>query len=56
MKLKRITLLLTGILFTVSAQAQFEDFLKGGVDDANVLFNHYMSPFMKGMGYGFNNG
>lgn len=38
------------------AQAQFEEFLRGGTDDANTLLNHYMTPFMKGIGYGFNSG
>jgi len=42
---------------TVKAQdGRFDDFLRGGTEDANTIFNHYMTPFMKGMGYGFNNG
>ena len=40
----------------VTTQNGFEDFVRGGTDDANVLFNYYMMPVMKGIGYGFNNG
>jgi hypothetical protein len=59
MKILKLILALT-IFSASSAIAQsdngFEDFLRGGTDDANTLFQNYMTPFMKGMGYGFNNG
>ena len=56
--MKKIKLAILFLAFTVSTSsfAQFEDFLRGGTEDANELFNNYMTPFMKGMGYGFNNG
>lgn len=44
------------LLVSGNLHAQFEEFLKGGADDANTIFNYYMTPFMKGIGYGFNNG
>jgi len=36
--------------------SEFENFLLGGQDDANLLMGAYMAPLLKGMGYGFNNG
>jgi len=54
-KLKLITLSVC-LLLAGNSYAQFEKFLKGGADDANLLLNNYMSPVLKGMGYGFNNG
>ncbi|RLD22312.1 MAG: hypothetical protein DRI71_07675 [Bacteroidetes bacterium] len=56
--MKTIKLAILSLALTVSTNsfAQFEDFLLGGAEDANVLFGHYMTPFLKGMGYGFNNG
>jgi hypothetical protein len=61
MNMRYRKLLLASIFFLGfgATQAQdngFEDFIRGGTDDANILFNHYMTPFMKGIGYGFNNG
>jgi hypothetical protein len=57
-RIKRI--FLVALIFVSGlAQAQngtFDDFLRGGEDDAEVLLDHYMSPFLKAMGYGFNNG
>jgi hypothetical protein len=59
--MKQIKLILISaiILITSTAKAQdaaFEEFLLGGKKDANILLGHYMQPFLKGMGYGFNNG
>jgi hypothetical protein len=34
----------------------FEEFLFGGVEDANILLGQYMLPGMKGLGYGVNSG
>ena len=57
MKYPRILLVAVCFLSFASVKGQgFEDFIRGGTADANVLFNNYMTPFMKGMGYGFNNG
>jgi hypothetical protein len=56
MKYPRILLIAAFVFSVGTASAQFEDFIRGGTADANVLFNNYMTPFMKGMGYGFNNG
>ncbi|MEN8248745.1 MAG: DUF6588 family protein [Bacteroidota bacterium] len=56
MKTLKLTILSVALLVSGSTFAQFEDYLLGGIDDANTLFNHYMSPMMKGIGYGFNNG
>ena len=56
MKNIKLAILFLALTVSTSSFAQFEDFLRGGTDDANVLFNNYMTPFMKGMGYGFNNG
>jgi len=55
-KLRILFIALGGFLLALPSQAQFENFLKGGVEDANRLFNAYMTPFLKGVGYGFNNG
>ena len=55
-KLRILFIALGGLLLALPSQAQFENFLKGGVEDANKLFNAYMTPFLKGVGYGFNNG
>ena len=58
--MKNVKLLILIFVVLVSgrshAQAQFENFIKSGTDDANVLLNHYMSPILKGVGYGFNSG
>lgn len=51
-----VILLSGGNVLAQTTDNGFEDFLKGGTEDANVLFNNYMTPFMKGIGYGFNNG
>lgn len=56
MKLIRLLFISASIFISTSSFAQFEDFLRGGTEDANLLLNNYMTPFMKGMGYGFNNG
>ncbi len=56
MKKIKIIFLTAGLLSSSTSFAQFENFLRGGIDDANLLFNNYMTPFLKGMGYGFNNG
>jgi hypothetical protein len=52
----KVAFLFLALSISTTSFAQFEDFLKGGTADANVLFNHYMTPLLKGMGYGFNNG
>ena len=47
------------ILFSGTSYAQislFEDFLRGGEEDGNILLNHYMTPALKGLGFGVNNG
>jgi Family of unknown function (DUF6588) len=56
MKSIKPIILAFSLLITTSSFAQFEDFLRGGKADANLLLNNYMTPFLKGMGYGFNNG
>ena len=59
MRLKTIqTFFITLLLFSGTIQAQtdtgFEGFLYGGEEDAQLLIDSYMSPFLKGMGMGFN--
>jgi hypothetical protein len=41
------------------AEAQFDnsgEFIRAGVDDANILFSNYLEPFGKGFGAGLNSG
>jgi uncharacterized protein DUF6588 len=55
----KLILVLASFVFISNSYAQsslYEDFLRGGVNDANVLFNYYMAPGLKGVGYGFNSG
>jgi Family of unknown function (DUF6588) len=56
MKRIKLIFLAASILITTTSFAQFENFLLGGKEDANLLLNSYMTPVMKGIGYGFNNG
>ena len=51
-----ITILSMSFGMSRAQNSEFENFLLGGVDDANLLLGHYISPALKGMGYGFNNG
>jgi len=44
------------INLSTRGQASFQDFLQGGSEDANTLMTHYMTPVLKGLGSGFNNG
>ncbi len=41
---------------TQAQNSEFENFLLGGKDDANILLGQYMKPLLKGIGYGFNSG
>lgn len=41
---------------TVFAQNDLDKFLKAGVEDAEKLTEAYISPLIKGLGYGINNG
>lgn len=61
LQLRRITFVaLSAILLTftqtVKSQEQVVDFLKGGVDDANLLFESYMEPFGSMLGSSLNGG
>jgi hypothetical protein len=61
MRLKTIRTFFIGLLLlsgTIQAQNDtgFEGFLYGGQEDAELLVDSYMSPFLKGMGMGFNSG
>ncbi len=56
MKNTKLLILAVSMLLSSKTFAQIEDFLRGGTEDANILYNNYMSPFMKGLGYGFNSG
>jgi len=38
------------------AQDQIDVFLEAGVEDAETLLQNYINPFVKGFGYGINNG
>lgn len=44
------------ILRAQTDQTDFANFLISGEEDANTLYGYYVSPVLKGMGYGFNNG
>lgn len=46
--------LLSGTGYAQNSENLFEDFLRGGTDDANVLLNQYMAPGLKGLGYAVN--
>lgn len=51
-----ISLFVLSSVTTFAQNSEFENYLKGGVDDANVLLGHYMRPALRGLGFGFNNG
>lgn len=51
--------LLIGIMSNYTAQSQsltFDNFLRAGSEDAGTLMGNYISPFMRGFGYGMANG
>ena len=61
MKTFKQILLLVLITFTGTSYAQnsenlFEEFLFGGIDDANILLEKYMAPGIKSLSYGVNSG
>jgi len=41
---------------TLKAQEQVDIFLEAGIEDAEKLLQNYINPFVKGFGYGINNG
>jgi hypothetical protein len=50
---------LIGIMSNYNSQAQdlsFDDFLRAGSEDAGTLMGNYISPFMRGFGYGMAGG
>lgn len=58
MRTFRLVLALTFFLssFLAKAQTDFANYLLGGPEDANTLYEYYTAPILKGFGYGFNNG
>lgn len=54
-RLLSLSILLSAPLSLV-AQSDMDVFLKAGADDASKLIESYISPVMKGFGYGINNG
>jgi len=51
-----VLLLLSGTSYAQLSDNLFEEYLLGGIDDANILLGNYMLPGMKGLGYGVNSG
>lgn len=54
--MKKLSLLLFGVLFSISVKSQEFEILLLANEDANTLFKNYMNPAMKGMQYSLNNG
>jgi len=49
-----VIMVLSGSAFAQSGS--YEEFLLSGPEDGSKLLNYYFEPFLKGVGYGFNNG
>lgn len=58
--MKAVKILACSFIFAfplvTNAQNDVDVYLKAGLDDAKALTESYVSPFMKGFGYGINNG
>lgn len=54
--MKKLSLLLFGVLFSTSVKSQEFEILLLANEDATILFQNYMAPAMNGMQYNLNNG